>query len=129
MNMKKQLSLPKKSMALSSKDPHVQNMVINYLRESGVPVHYETIKFDPDYPVLVWIDNSITQGGDEFFEDVVSFSVEEFINKFFIGHKKVKIGGYDVEISNGDSIEVGCKKINFNTIAEVYLEMKKFKKS
>lgn len=122
--MKKKEHLPQKEFQLDSNNPSIQKMVIDFLRKEGIPVYGGTIEYDPSYPILFWDGRNITQSSTEKDK---KYSVEEFIDQFFINYETVKVGTYTTLIDNGNEIKVGCQTISFETVEKVYNEMKKLR--
>ena len=122
--MKKKEHLPQKEFQLDSTNPITQNMVIDFLRKEGIPVYEGTTEYDPSYPILFWGGENITQSRAEKDK---KYSVEEFIDQFFTNYETVNVGKYSTIIDNGYEIEVGCQTISFETVEQVYNEMKKLR--
>lgn len=123
--MKKiKLQFSSRNFRLDSTNPMIQNMVIAWLRKEGVPVYSDTTEYDSTYPILYWDGEHITQ---TMSQKDVQYSVEEFIDQFFISYKTIEIGSYSSVIDSGIEIKVGCQTISFETVEEVYNEMKKLR--
>ena len=122
--MKKKRQIPKEYFQLDSNNPSIQKMVIDFLRKEGIPVLKHTTEYDPSYPILVWDEGTITQSKAERDK---KYSVEEFIDQFFTNYETVKVGTYTTLIDNGNEIRVGCQIISFETVEQVYNEMKKLR--
>lgn len=122
--MKKKKHLPEREFQLDSTNPITQNMVIDFLRKEGIPVYGDTTEYDPSFPILVWDRGNITQSKTERDK---KYSVEEFLDQFFDKDTIINLGDYSTIISNGNEIKVGCQTISFETVEQVYNEMKKLR--
>ena len=122
--MKKKEHLPQKEFQLDSNNPSIQKMVIDFLRKEGIPVYQFTTEYDPSYPILFWDGENISQSRAEKDK---KYSVEEFIDQFFTNYETVNVGRYSTIIDNGNEIKVGCQTISFETVEQVYNEMKKLR--
>ena len=124
------INLPKLTVALNSKNPETQNILISTMILLGVPVYEDTTCFDPAYPYVYWDGDRITQTVDATSKSIVCETVEEFLS-YFVYNKIVTIAltdEYDAKVTETKVI-VGCQTISFEKVEEVYNTMVKLRKS
>lgn len=102
------------------------NTAIAFLRSLQIPVWYETTEFDPAYPHLKWCPDqkhlTQTKNCKDFRDNVViTACLSEFLSSFFLEEPKaVKISDEYTAVIRDSYVEVGCQKIEFSTVKEIY---------
>lgn len=111
--------LPNYEVGINSYDPLIQNVVIELFKDSGIEVYINTKRFDPEYPVLYWAGNQLSQTR-ELDKKV---SLEEFLSLFF-GEDVDRIQltpHYEAVIDHKEKVVVvGCQNIPFAKVTELY---------
>jgi hypothetical protein len=126
--MKKRKVLSNFVIILDESSPIIQQMVIDLFKKHELPVYPGVEGFDPSYPYLVWKRTKLIQYGSNPIGDVyVTIKLGEFLDLFFVSQKVHNVAGYNVTVTNGELIKVGCQDIFFEQIEEIYLEMKEYR--
>jgi hypothetical protein len=103
---------------LNSKNPIIQQMVIDTLRKNDVKVYGGTTEFDPEYPYLAWDRITITQYRSRDGE--TALNVEEFMDKFKSEESihKLKLNDeYEAIVDlEKKTVKVGCRTFDFKTV-------------
>jgi hypothetical protein len=117
----------REKFVLNSKNPIIQQMVIDTLRKNDVAVYNGTTEFDPSYPYLAWDRGSVTQWRKTNGEE--ELNVEEFMNKFKVEthiHKLQLNDEYEAVIDLKEkTVKVGCQTFDFGTINKLSTLIKK----
>ena len=124
-----QVITPTERFVLNSKDPVIQEMVINFCRKNQLPVYEGTTCFDPQFPYLVW-DNSINMLTQTQTLSSNSLDLESFMKKF-LKSDMITIDlneKYKAVVSGGSqTVQVGCQIFSFAKIEELYNAVQKLK--
>jgi hypothetical protein len=111
-------------LRFTNANPDVQEAIMLLLKSKGVPV-YEGVCFpDTKYPYLAYDGKDITQTkaerGEYGYKDIDS--VEEFISYFTKPNPVLELtNDYEAVVNYKNSIvEVGCQKIPFEKVKELY---------
>lgn len=126
-NMKTVVKLPKQSLYLGNSNPSIQNMVINFFKLHGIPVHKDTTEYDPEYPILKWDGYNLTQSKPSYYNSKKK-SLDKFMESFFEEIKTPEpisiSSNYEAKIeSDGEFVNVGCQRISFEKVKQIYTTM------
>lgn len=127
---KKSINLPKHTnyvLKYTGTEQSIRDIdtAITVLKSLGVPVWRETTEFDPAYPHLKWcpdqkhLTQSRNSGPD--YGKVITESLSEFLSYFFKEEEKtVKISDQYTAVICDSYVQVGCQRIPFDTVKEIY---------
>jgi hypothetical protein len=127
--MAKKFNTPKvATICMSSMTPNkfTQESItraIKYLRELGVPVYFDTTKYDSSYPRLLWDGDQVTQSSslNTHGSKAEIVSVDEFV-ALFTPIESIEVSGISESynaVVHPDHIKVGCQTISAEKFKEL----------
>lgn len=120
--MVKKETLPRDYFVLDERSSAVQSMVFKQFKSEGIPIHEDFGIPGTQYPYVCWNGSLLTQTVSAVNE--VCVPLDEFLRKFFHVRRMFTVAGVEVYVEDGNSISMGSHKVDFETVEDIYLEMK-----
>lgn len=120
--------LPGYNIYLDTDNAIVQKILIDLFRSNSIPVEEDTVTYDPEYPVLYWNGDYLSQriGIEDVDQDEI-YNFEDFINFFFIAPPRIYLADCMITVNSADVVTIKDVSLTFNEIKMLYEAMESLK--